>query len=212
MSHINVAIVDDHQSLVDGIVLFLGSQQHINVVAHSTDPLDLLEKIKYKNVDVLITDIKMPVMDGFELTQKFLSLFPSSKVVVFSMFDSQEVLERMLQSGAYGYLLKTSPLNEIVRAIDTVIANKKFFDKNLFFNEEDDTTPVETSSSKPLLTKTERKVIKAIAEGKTTEQISKELNSAESTIKTHRKNILRKLGLKGKNELIRYAFDHKYSL
>jgi two-component system nitrate/nitrite response regulator NarL len=212
MNIINVAIVDDHQALVDGTVLLLNSQQHINVVAYSTVPSLLLEKIKHKKVDVLITDIKMPVMDGFELTRKFLNLFPTSKVIVFSMFDSHEVLKSMLESGASGYVLKTSSLQEIVHAIDTVITEKKFFDKNLFFDDEDELSPVETSLNKPILTKTETKVIKAIAEGKTTEQIAKELNSAESTIKTHRKNILRKLGLKGKNELIRYAFDHKYSL
>ncbi len=212
MNIINVAIVDDHQALVDGTVLLLNSQQHINVVAYSTVPSLLLEKIKHKKIDVLITDIKMPVMDGFELTRKFLNLFPTSKVIVFSMFDSHEVLKSMLESGASGYVLKTSSLQEIVHAIDTVITEKKFFDKNLFFDDEDELSPVETSLNKPILTKTETKVIKAIAEGKTTEQIAKELNSAESTIKTHRKNILRKLGLKGKNELIRYAFDHKYSL
>lgn len=209
---INVAIVDDHQSLLDGIVLLLKTQKDINIVAYSTNPNQLLDAIKYKSVDVLVTDIKMPIMDGFELTKKFLQKSPSSKVIVFSMFDTEEVLKSTLQSGASGYLIKTSPLSELLNAIKTVLSGKKFFDQNLFFNEAQEKENIVQSTNKPILTKTETKVIKAIAEGKTTEEISNELNSAVSTIKTHRRNILRKLGLQGKNELIRYAFDHKYTL
>lgn len=209
---INVAIVDDHQALLDGIILLLENQKDITIVAHSTSPIQLIKVLKNKSVDVLITDLKMPIMDGFELTQKFLEKYPNSKVIIFSMFDTEEVLKSMLEAGASGYLLKTSPLTELLNAIKTVLAGKKFFDKNLFFDYAQENEKIIESTNKSILTKTETKIIKAIAEGKTTDEISNELNSAVSTIKTHRKNILRKLGLKGKNELIRYAFENKYTL
>lgn len=208
---IYVALADDHQSVLDGLELMLKTQKNIEIVASSTDPRDLLKVFAYKHVDVLITDVKMPIMDGYVLAEKFLNIFPKSKVVVLSMFDTPTILETMLTIGATGYILKTSSLNELVRGINAVKEGKRFFDQNLHYEDENCSEDIETTSEAPRFTKTEKKILKAIAEGKSSEEMAEEFCSAFETIIKHRKNIIRKLNLKGKNELLRYAYENKYS-
>lgn len=205
---ITVAIAEDHQSLVDGINLLLKYEEGISIIGMANNGEQLLDIVRLKQPKVVLTDIKMPKMDGISATKLIKKEFPHIKVIAFSMFDQDEAVSQMLDAGASGYLLKNSPLQEVLNAIEAVASGNEYFDAsiNLDAIKED----AKKSTDKPLLSKSEREILKLIGQGKTTSEIAAERFTAISTVEKHRKNMIRKLGLRGKGELLRYAVEKKY--
>lgn len=205
---ITLAIAEDHQSLVDGIELLLRYEEDISIVGMANDGEELLDIVRKKQPKLVLTDIKMPKIDGIAATRLIKKEFPHIKVIAFSMFDQQEAVSQMIQAGASGYLLKNSSLYEVKKAINTVANGEDFFDASLdlsFMN-----AAAANRTTKPLLSKSEREILKLIGEGKSTSEIANLRFTAVSTVEKHRKNMIRKLGLSGKGELLRYALERKY--
>ncbi len=205
---ITVAIAEDHQSLIDGIDLLLKYETDIEIVGMANDGEDLLEIVKKKQPQVVLTDIKMPKIDGIAATKLILKDFPNTKIIAFTMFDQEEAVSQMIASGASGYLLKNSPLEEVLNAIRSVAGGNTFFDAAIdmsFLNEAS-----KTSTKKPILSKSERGILNLIGEGKSTSEIANIRFTAVSTVEKHRQNMITKLGLTGKGELLRYALERKY--
>jgi len=205
---ITVAIAEDHQSLVDGINLLLKYEEDISIVGMANDGEELIEIVRRKQPKVVLTDIKMPKIDGIAATKIIKKEFPHIKVIAFSMFDQEEAVRQMVAAGASGYLLKNSPLETVLSALREVHLGNTFFDKTIdtsFLS--GDTT---TSKGKNLLSKSERAILQLITQGKTTSEIAATRFTAVSTVEKHRKNMIRKLGLSGKGELLRYGLEKKY--
>lgn len=202
---IRLALADDHQSIIDGIQLLLKYEENIYFVGTANDGKSLLELIKHKQPHVVITDIRMPNMDGIELTKEIKTLYPGTKVVAFTMFDQDEAVKQMLDAGACGYLLKNSSLQQVLSAVKTVYQGEPYFDPQL--NIENSDAP---SKNESVLTNRQLEILKLIGQGKTTSEIAEELFIGVHTVSTHRKNMARILGLKGKGELLRYAVERKY--
>lgn len=203
---ITIALAEDHQSIIDGIELLLKYEENFHIVGTANNGHDLWEIIKKKQPQVVITDIKMPKMDGVVLTKLIKENYPQIKIIGFSMFDQAEAIQELLDAGASGYLLKNSPLTQILEAIDSVLQGTTFIDSQI-------SLPKTTSSrySKDnLLTKSEIEIVRLIGEGKTSSEIAEQRFTAVSTVEKHRKNIIFKLGLSGKGELLRYALEKKY--
>ena len=205
---ITVAIAEDHQSLVDGINLLLKYEEDISIIGMANNGEELLNIVRLKQPKVVLTDIKMPKMDGISATKLIKTEFPHIKVIAFSMFDQDEAVSQMLDAGASGYLLKNSPLQEVLNAIEAVAAGNEYFDASI--NLDAIKENAKKGSTKPLLSKSEREILKLIGQGKTTSEIASERFTAVSTVEKHRKNMIRKLGLQGKGELLRYAVEKKY--
>ena len=205
---IRVAIAEDHKAMADGIHLLLEYEEYISIVGMVDNGEDLLKLVRLKQPQVVLTDIKMPKMDGITATKTIKKEFPNIKVVAFSMLEKEATVSKMIDAGVSGYLLKNSPLKEVLSAIVSVSEGKEFFDANIDHLKISENAKL--SKSKPLLSKTERTILVLIAEGKSTREIAALRFSAESTIETHRKNMIRKLGLSGKTELLRYALESKY--
>ncbi len=206
---ITVAIAEDHQSLVDGINLLLEYEEDISIVGSANDGEALLAIVRLKQPKVVLTDIKMPKIDGISATRLIKKEFPHIKVIAFSMFDQEEAVRQITEAGASGYLLKNSPLDQVLIAIREVAAGHSFYDKAIdtsFLSEETKTAP-----RKLILSKSEREILKLIGQGKTTSEIANLRFTAVSTVEKHRKNMIRKLGLSGKGELLRYALEKKYN-
>ncbi len=205
---ITIAIAEDHQSLIDGIQLLLKYEEDIEVVGVANDGEKLLEIVDLKKPKVVLMDIKMPKIDGIVATRLLKKANPEIKVIAFSMFDQEDAVAQMLDAGASGYLLKNSPLEEVLSAIRTVVNGETFFDRNIdpSFLEPDSNTTL----SKNLLSKSETNILKLIGEGKSSSEIGAIRFTSVSTVEKHRKNMIRKLGLKGKGELLRYALEKKY--
>lgn len=205
---IKVAIAEDHQSLIDGIDLLLKYEEDITLVGTANDGEALLELVYQTNPDVILMDIKMPKIDGITATGSITKQHPNIGVIAFSMFDQKDAIQQMVAAGAKGYLLKNSPLEEVLAAIRAVHNGSTFFDKAI--DSSYLTTKNETPSNKGLLSKSEREILTLVGQGKTTSEIAVARFTAVSTVEKHRKNMIRKLGLSGKGELLRYALEKKY--
>ncbi|AUC82196.1 response regulator transcription factor [Lacinutrix sp. Bg11-31] len=205
---IRLAIAEDHQSLIDGLELLLKYEEGISIVGTANDGEQLLEIVRLKQPNVVITDIRMPKMDGITAAKQIIKEFPTTKILAFSMFDQLDAIEQMLEAGAKGYILKNSSLNEVLLAIRTIHKGEKYFDKNI------DTNALgkeKNNSKKGLLTKRQIEILHLVAQGKTSREIAEQLFIGIHTVDTHRKNMIRILGLKGKGELMRYALEKKYT-
>ncbi|WP_338359462.1 response regulator transcription factor [Yeosuana marina] len=203
---INLAIAEDHQALIDGILLLLEYEEDIRIVGTANDGETLVDLVRKNQPDVVLTDIRMPKRGGIAATKIIKTEFPNIKVLAFTMFDQNEAVHQMLEAGASGYLLKNSPLEEVLRAIRSVYNGNTFFDANIKVDNESNSNV----KSKGILTKRQNEILKLIAQGKTSLEIAEELYIGVYTVDTHRKNMIRILGLKGKGALMRYALDKKY--
>lgn len=203
---IKLAIAEDHQALIDGILLLLKYEKDINIVGTVNDGEALVDLVRKKQPDVVLTDIRMPKKGGIAATETIKSEFPNIKVLAFTMFDQNEAIRQMLEAGASGYLLKNSPLEDVLKAIYAVYRGNTFFDANIKIEKENDSN----KKNKGLLTKRQNEILKLVAQGKTSMEIAEELFIGVQTVDTHRKNMIRILGLKGKGALMRYALDKKY--
>ncbi len=205
---ITVAIAEDHQSLIDGVNLLLKYEEEISIVGMANDGEELLKIVRLKRPKVVLMDIRMPKIDGIAATNIIKKELPHTKIIAFSMFDQEDAVRQMIEAGASGYLLKNSPLEEVLTAIRQVAQGETYYDAALdpsFFSKD-----AKQQVKKQLLSKSEREILKLIGQGKTSSEIAAIRFNSVSTVETHRKNIIRKLGLQGKGELLRYAIEKKY--
>ena len=203
---IRLAIAEDHQSLIDGIKLLLEYEDDIEIVGTANDGEALLKLVRLKQPNVVITDIRMPKVDGISATKQIKNEFPHTKVLGFTMFDQQDAMNQMLDAGASGYLLKNSPLEEVLSAVRSVYEGKSYYDANIKVEDDDNTN----KKAKGKLTKRQIEILALVGQGKTSREIADELFIGVHTVDTHRKNMIRILGLQGKGELMRYALEKKY--
>jgi len=204
---ITVAIAEDHQALIDGLTLLLKNHDTIKIISTALNGEELLAKIKNKQPHVVVTDIRMPKMDGIQATKRIKKLNPNIKVIAFTMFDQPDAIQQMLAAGADGYILKNSPLTTVEKAIEAVYNGKTFFDAAINISDFEYNT---NNTQKSLLTKRQQEILHLIGQGKTSREIATLLFIGIHTVDTHRKNMARVLGLNGKGELLRYALDKKY--
>ena len=205
---ITIAIAEDHQSLIDGVELLLRYEEEISIVGMANDGEELLKIVRLKQPKLVLTDIRMPKIDGIVATKTIKKEFPHIKIIAFSMFDQEDAIRQMIAAGASGYLLKNSPLQEVLTAIQQIAKGEIYFDAAIdpsYFSKD-----VKHPLKKQLLSKSEREILSLIGQGKTSSEIASIRFNSVSTIETHRKNIIRKLGLRGKGELLRYAIEKKY--
>ncbi|TVZ16101.1 response regulator [Maribacter sp. MAR_2009_72] len=201
---ITVAIAEDHQALIDGITSFVKYEDDITIIGHANNGEALLKLVRARRPKLVLCDIRMPKLDGIEATKIILEEHPNTKVVAFTMFDQDDAVKQMLAAGAQGYILKNSSLEVVLEAIRTVADGRTYYDKKIHLPD------AERNSSKSVLSSREREILQLVAKGHTSHQIADELFIGKSTVDTHRKNMIRKLGLSGAGELLRYAVEKKY--
>lgn len=202
---IRVVLGEDHLAVADGISAYFNYHDKISIIGQATNGKDLLKLVEKNSPDVVITDIRMPIMDGIEATKLIKAKFDRISIIAFSMFDQDEAVDLMLQAGATGYLLKNSSLVEMEKAIMEVSEGKLYYDPNLSLDMESC-----SQRSKGVLTQRQLEILKLVGEGKTNQEIADALFIGKTTVETHRKNMIRKLGLQGAGELLRYALQSKY--
>ena len=213
MKTIKLAIVEDHQSMIDGISLLLKYEEDIELVGYFTNGqtfLDFLRSAAYTDFpDVVLTDIKMPQINGIELTNIIKKKYTDVAVIAFSMLSEPTVVTQMLSVGVSGYLLKNSSLDIILTAIKEVYHGSEFFDESLqeIVQNYDPRNTEKIVDKYALLTKSEKEILKLIGQGKISSEIAAIRFTAVSTVEKHRKNMIKKLELTGKNDLLRFAVE-----
>jgi DNA-binding NarL/FixJ family response regulator len=215
MKKIKLMLVDDHQIVREGIKELLDEEEDIEVVCEATNGKHALTQLSNSLPDVVLTDITMPELDGFEFAAQLQSSYPAIKVVYLSMHVNEMYIKKAFAIGAAGYLPKDISKAELITAIRTVFEGKKYFNNdvsNILMN-----TMVERlrSEQKPIarptsqLSEREVDIVKLLAEGLNSQEIGETLFISKKTVDNHRLNILQKLHVKNVAGLIRYALVNK---
>ena len=210
---ITIVMAEDHQMLIDGVKSFFEYDENINIIGTANNGDELVKLVSLKQPKLVITDIRMPIMDGIQATRIIKKKLPHINVLAMTMFDQPDAIKQMLDAGATGYILKNSGIKMLSKAIMAVANGETFFDPNVAFNFmnnyiNDNVTIGQ--SEKIILSNREKEILNLIAEGKTSKDIADTLFIAKTTVDTHRKNMIRKLELSSGNELVKYAIDKKY--
>jgi len=203
---IHVIVVDDHQLFIDGIKAIISKDIGIRVVGQANNGFELLKILESGVVaDVVMMDIRMPVMDGIMTTRVLKKEYPDIAVLVLSMYNQEEDLEEMINAGAKGYLVKNAGKAEMLEAIYAVYNKKEFVSAEL--REQHHESASTPSIKKMKLTRREKEILNLVAKGRTSLQIANTLTISKMTVDTHRKNIHKKLGISSNAGLVRYALQ-----
>ncbi len=205
---IQVVIVDDHQMFIDGIHGLIDSMENISVVGEANDGVQLIDLLTTVTPDVVLMDISMPKMDGYESTKYVVEKFPNCKVLMLSMHDSRNHIERLLKAGAHGYILKNTGVAELQTAIETVMDGNSYYSPAVTQRimeglQQKQKAQKETGNVK--LTERETQVLRHIAQEFTTAEIADKLCISPHTVESHRKNLISKLGVRSAAGLVKYA-------
>jgi len=199
--------VDDHAVVREGICSLLARRKDMEVVGQAADGKQAIAQVAELLPDVVLMDIAMPVMNGLEATQEIVRLFPATRVLVLTQYESKEYVFPLLRAGAAGYVFKRARATELIEAIRAVHTEGAFLPPSITRAVVDDVMQAEgtESSRQPILTEREKEVVQLVAEGLSSREIAERLYLSVKTVDTHRANIMEKLGVHSTAELIRYA-------
>lgn len=208
---IKIALVDDHKLVREGLSRLLSDLKEYEVVISVDSGKELLQQLN-NNVDLVITDVSMPEMDGFELTPLIRKRFPTIKIIVLSMYNNHEYINKLFKLGVNGYLLKDNDIKQIQLAINTVV-----IEHEMFFTQE-----ASKAIHKNMMTKTasrpvgfmpkfsakEIEIIQLLCEGLKAADVATKLNISPNTINGHKERIMNKMNVKNIVGVVTYAYKN----
>ena len=204
---IRVLLVDDHPVVRKGLSICLGKADTIAIVGEAWNGKEALEKVAELSPDLVLMDIDMPLMNGLSATEVLRKEFPAIKVLILSMHASSDYVVRILQSGAHGYVLKTAPPEELIKAVETVHGGEAFFSPEVARVALNQFVRGGEGPGSAQISNREREVLVAIAEGLSNKEIASRLNVGVRTVETHRERIMRKLNIHSVAGLTRFAIQ-----
>lgn len=210
---IKVSIADDHKIFRDGIKMALKDRDYLKILWEAEDGKDLIHKLKLKQPDVLLMDIRMPELDGVNAISLIRKEYEEVKIIVLTMYDDQEMITKMMEMGANAYLTKTTDPDEIYQAILTCMNDDFYFNdlvnKAVLLKLQHKKTVRHFYPTTVKFSEKELRILKCIAEDKTTEEISKEVFLSPRTIETIRQKMKEKVGAKTIAGLVMYGMRNK---
>lgn len=207
---IKVLLADDHEIVIDGLKSILSEEDGIEVVACVENGQEAVDYITTNEVDVAVLDISMPIMNGMEAT-RLIHAKSETKVLILSMHDQYDYIDELLDAGCQGYILKNKGREELVEAIKRVHnggcyigerIQERILEQRRLGKDKPEEEPIK-------LTSRELEILKLIAKEFNTPEISKQLSIKESTVNTHRRNLINKLEVRSSMGLVSYAFRNK---
>jgi two-component system, NarL family, nitrate/nitrite response regulator NarL len=206
---INLALVDDHQIVIDGIMSLLKGHERFRLAFATTDPVEALKKIEEVPVDILLTDIMMPVIPGNELAKKVKEKFPAIRILALSMSGQGDLVNEMINDADIsGYVLKNIGKQELVTALEKIAAGGIYFSEEVI-GELQRSSERKKQKEEAHLTAREVEIIRLIEKEYNNKQIAEALFISERTVETHRKNIFRKTNTNSVIGLVKYAYEHR---
>jgi len=212
---IKILIADDHPLIAEGIKNTFANHSEYEVVCVANNGKEVLDFVKSNSVDIALLDINMPEMDGIQCAKILIKDFPTIKVAILSMHQEASLIRELIEVGVKGYMLKTTPSDELLIAVKSIYKGKEYFTsdvtKAILKNENTSSvfTPLSQKSELvDLLTSRELEIIKYVTQGMTNSQIGEELYISPRTVDTHRTNIMKKIDVKNVASLIRFAFQN----
>lgn len=199
---VSLFLVDDHPLVRDGLRARLEGLAGISIVGEAGSAQEALALVAALRPSLVLTDVGMKEMNGIELAAVLLVRDPALHVVMLSMYDNPEYVQRSLRAGARGYVLKDAPAAEIVAAIRAVHAGGTFLSPAVSHR------LFRSQAQRPVLTPREGEILTALGRGESSKQIARNLELSVRTVEAHRQSIKRRLGIEGQAELIKYAVEH----
>jgi DNA-binding NarL/FixJ family response regulator len=209
---IKTVLVDDHSILLATLKIFLDTQEGINVIGTANDAFRAVELIKAKTPDVVLLDISMPKISGIDLIPKIKKVSPASKILILTMFEDKQYMQKVLDAGASGFLVKKAMDYDLVYAIKTVARGETYVHPSMledFMINKNKTSADALSREEALwdaLSNREKEVMIGVAHGFTNKEIAEKHFLSEKTVATYRSRGMEKLGFENKSELIDLIF------
>jgi two-component system, NarL family, response regulator NreC len=207
----SIVICDDHTLFCEGIKAILREQTSLDIVGEARDGRQAVELVKELRPDVLLMDVSMPDMTGFDATRRIREFDQTIKVLILTMHEEEELVARCLEAGASGYIIKDAPASQLVYAIETVQKGERYLSpvvlKKVVAGYVKNSQRPKTSYDR--LSTREREVLKLLAEGLSVKEIATRLNLSVKTVDVHKYNLMRKIDVHDRAELIKYAIQKK---
>jgi DNA-binding NarL/FixJ family response regulator len=203
-----IVLGDDHKIVLRGLRALLEAEPGFAVIGEASDGLRVLSLVERLKPDVLVLDLMMPGLGGFDVTRRVAKRFPKTRVIILSMYSSEAHVVEALRSGASGYVLKDASAEELMMAIHEAAAGRRYLSAP-FSNDRIDSYLKRPIAIDPYgtLTAREREVLHLVAEGLTSGDIARRLFISPRTAESHRANLMRKLGLRSRTDLVRFALQ-----
>lgn len=208
---ITVLLCDDHTLFREGIKAILKDEPSIEIVGEASDGRQSVAKASQLHPDVILMDIAMPDLSGFDATRRILQSDAKAKVIILTMYEEEEVINRCLAAGAAGYVLKDAPRAHLIHAIDVVKKGGQYMSSRALKKvvKQYVKGAKSTATGYERLSDREREVLKLLADGLALKDIATQLVLSVKTVDAHKTNLMRKLDLHDRSELIKYAIQRK---
>jgi DNA-binding NarL/FixJ family response regulator len=211
MSNINILLVDDHNIVRQGLKALLATETDLNIVGEAQSGREAVQMALQLRPEVLVMDLAMPLLNGWEATRQILKAVPTLKVVVLSTYGDDEHIQQAIAAGAAAYLLKQTAASDLVKAIREVASGNAYFSPAIAKRLREQTCRneeaegAEVSPGEVELTHREAEVLQLIAEGFANKQIAAELGLSVKTVEKHRQQVMQKLNIHDIAGLVRHA-------
>jgi len=214
MDKIKILLADDHQLFLDGLSALLAQIASVEIVAAVGDGAQLLEKLKESEGDLVIVDLHMPVLGGLETTKIIRQLYPAVKVLGLTMDNEVDSIQDMLEAGASGYILKNTGKAELETAILQVMKGEVYLSQSLSNQLAQrlllkKRAVVEETCELDMLTEREVEILKMVALENSNTEIAEKLYISPKTVETHRKNLMKKIGVRNSLGIYKFALKHQ---
>jgi DNA-binding NarL/FixJ family response regulator len=209
---IDIVLADDHEIFRDGFRVMLKKIPFIKLVGEACNGQELIRISRELHPDIIITDIRMPIMDGIEASRELMTLFPGIGIIALSMFDEENLIVDMLEAGARGYLLKNAPKDEIITAVTSVYNKQTYYCQSTTAKlaqmiAQSNYNP-NKKSIKPVFSEKELTVINLICQEFSNKEIAEKLSLSKRTVEGYREKILEKINAKNTVGIVVYALKH----
>lgn len=202
-----IIIVDDHPVFRNGLKTLLNQFDNVELIAEASNGKEFLQINESHQADLVFMDINMPVLDGIDTTVKALQSAPEIKIIALTAFGDYSNIQKMLDTGVDGYMLKNSEIDEYHKAIQSVLSGGNYFSAKIIADISQH-IPFKQQKSGETISKREKQVLQLICQGFSNHEISEKLFISERTVERHKTNLMRKTDTKNTVNLVIYAFKH----
>jgi DNA-binding NarL/FixJ family response regulator len=201
-----VLLAEDHESVREGLRVLLSSKQDIDIVADAPNGRIALERVLALKPDVVVVDLSMPEMNGLSATRTIKQAMPEVSVIALTRHSDDAYVQDLLSAGASGYVLKQSPIGELLKAIRAAARGERYLDSTLVArNAKAYLSRYATTHARPPISEREASVLRLMAIGHSNKEIAAALDIAVKTVEVHKANAMRKLELRGRIDVVKYA-------
>lgn len=207
---LRILLVDDHALMREGLTVLINSQPDMEVVGDASDGGEALARADAAAADIVLMDVSMPVLDGIQATRRLKGEHPLVKVLALTAYDNHVYLRQLLDAGASGYVLKRTAAKSLIDAIRVVAAGGSYLDPDMApvpENHAGERSGLRGEIERGELTGREQEVLILVAKGHTNKEVSARLGISVKTVEVHKSNLMSKLGLKNRADVVRYALS-----